>query len=179
VYPDVSEELVLVCDTFVRTVGPDRDPLGQCFTIGLAYSRPSGPPPCRRVIGVFGDFARVGIRDKGTIAVAVPSRPGRRSMQALVVRTTTPAPASFATSTPATSTSAKSTSATSAAASSTSATSASASTADANGDPEVVAPLLRETSRTGRTSQRRRADAPKASTDENASSNEIRMIPVQ
>ena len=83
-----AEPVGMVSETFVRTVWPDRDPVGQCFTIGLAYSLPSEPPPCRRVIGVFGDFARVGIRDKGTIAVAVPSRPGRRSVQALVVRTT-------------------------------------------------------------------------------------------
>jgi putative ABC transport system permease protein len=79
----------MVSETFVRTVWPDRDPIGQCFKMGASYPhRPPDPPqPCRRVIGVFGDFVRVGIGDKGTIAVAVPPRSGRRSAQALIVRT--------------------------------------------------------------------------------------------
>ncbi len=69
-----AEPVGMVSETFVRTVWPDRDPIGQCFTMGASYPlRPSEPPrPCRRVIGVFGDFARVGIGDNGTIAVAVP-----------------------------------------------------------------------------------------------------------
>jgi putative ABC transport system permease protein len=105
-----AEPVGMVSETFVRTIWPDRDPIGQCFTIGASSPlRPSEPRPCRRVIGVFGDFARVGIRDTGTIAVAVPSRPERRSVQALVVRTSTPA-----------------------------------SEVGANGDPAVVAALLRQ-----------------------------------
>jgi putative ABC transport system permease protein len=84
-----AEPVGMVSETFVRTVWPDRDPIGQCFTMGASYPhRPPDPPqPCRRVIGVFGDFARVGIGDKGSIAVAVPPRPKRRSAQALIVKT--------------------------------------------------------------------------------------------
>jgi predicted permease len=84
-----AEPVGMVSETFVRTVWPDRDPIGQCFTMGASYPhRPPDPPqPCRRVIGVFGDFVRAGIGDKGTIAVAVPPRPDRRDAQALVVRT--------------------------------------------------------------------------------------------
>ncbi len=80
-----AEPVGMVSETFVRTVWPDRDPIGQCFTMGASYPlKPSEPPrPCRRVIGVFGDFARVGIGDTGTIAVAVPPRPDRRDAQAL------------------------------------------------------------------------------------------------
>ena len=87
-----AEPVGMVSETFVRTVWPDRDPIGQCFTMAASYPhRPPDPPqPCRRVVGVFGDFARVGIGDKGTIAVAVPPRTGRRSAQALVVRTIAP-----------------------------------------------------------------------------------------
>jgi putative ABC transport system permease protein len=87
-----AEPVAMVSETFVRTVWPDRDPIGQCFTMGASYPhRPPDPPqPCRRVIGVFGDFVRSGIGDKGTIAVAVPPRPGRRDAQALVVRTNAP-----------------------------------------------------------------------------------------
>ncbi len=40
-----AEPVGMVSETFVRTVWPDRDPIGQCFTIGLAYSLPSEPPP--------------------------------------------------------------------------------------------------------------------------------------
>ena len=95
-----AEPVGMVSETFVRTVWPDRDPIGQCFTMGASYPlRPSEPPrPCRRVIGVFGDFARVGIGDKGTIAVAVPPRPDRRDAQALVVRVASAASATSAAS---------------------------------------------------------------------------------
>jgi putative ABC transport system permease protein len=90
-----AEPVGMVSETFVRTVWPDRNPIGQCFTMGASYPhrRPDPPQPCRRVIGVFGDFVHGGIGDKGTIAVAVPPRPGRRDAQALVVRTTSSAAA--------------------------------------------------------------------------------------
>jgi predicted permease len=88
-----AEPVGMVSETFVRTVWPDRDPIGLCFTMAASYPlKPSEPPrPCRRVVGVFGDFARVGIGDTGTIAVAVPPRPERRDAQALVVRTSSAA----------------------------------------------------------------------------------------
>jgi putative ABC transport system permease protein len=97
-----AEPVGMVSETFVRTVWPDRDPIGQCFTMGASYPhRPPDPPqPCRRVIGVFGDFVRVGIGDKGTIAVAVPPRPGRRDAQALVVRTASSASSTNASADP-------------------------------------------------------------------------------
>jgi putative ABC transport system permease protein len=104
----------------VRTVWPDRDPIGQCFTMGASYPhrRPDPPQPCRRVIGVFGDLARTAIGEKGTIAVAVPPRPDRRNAQALVVRTTASA--------------------------SSSSSAWSAGSTSGSGDPAAVAPLLRQ-----------------------------------
>ncbi len=87
-YADGAEPVGMVSETFVRTMWPDRDPIGQCFTMGASYPQLRGKEPCRRVVGVFGDFVRVGIGDKGTIAVAVANRPNRHSPQALVVRTT-------------------------------------------------------------------------------------------
>jgi predicted permease len=86
-YVDGAEPVGMVSETFVRKVWPDRDPVGQCFQLGA--DNPKRPAePCRRVVGVFGDFVRVGIADKGAIAVAVPTRLDRTSPQALVVRTT-------------------------------------------------------------------------------------------
>jgi predicted permease len=86
-YVEGAEPIGMVSETFVRTVWPDRDPIGQCFKMGA--DNPKRPPePCRRVVGVFGDFVRVGLADKGAIAVAVPTRLNRTSPQALVVRTT-------------------------------------------------------------------------------------------
>jgi len=90
-YADGAELVGMVSETFVRTVWPHTDPLTQCFQIharlppAIKASQP--PEPCRRIVGVFRDFARLGIADKGTVAVAIPQRPGqRRSVQALVVR---------------------------------------------------------------------------------------------
>jgi putative ABC transport system permease protein len=82
-----GEPVGMVSETFVRTVWPQTDPLTQCFQTGAR--RPTGTPqPCRRVIGVFRDFARVGIADAGAISVAVPGRVSRgRSIQGLVIRT--------------------------------------------------------------------------------------------
>jgi putative ABC transport system permease protein len=134
-----AEPVGMVSETFVRTVWPDRDPIGQCFTMGASYPlRPSEPPrPCRRVIGVFGDFARVGIGDQGTIAVAVPPRPNRRDAQVLIVRTSSGASDASAAAT-ATAGSALSPNSTS------SSSSTSTSSAAAKADPAVVAALLRQ-----------------------------------
>jgi putative ABC transport system permease protein len=84
---DGAEPVGMVSATFARTVWSGRDAIGQCFRMG-AQDRDAPPQPCRRVVGVFGDLARSGLGDRGTIAVAVPSRPERKSPQALVVRTT-------------------------------------------------------------------------------------------
>ena len=83
---DGAEPVGMVSATFARTVWPNRDPVGQCFRMGA--DDPDAPrQPCRRVVGVFGDLVRSGLGDAGAIAVAVPSRPERKSPQALVVRT--------------------------------------------------------------------------------------------
>jgi predicted permease len=86
-YVDGAEPVGMVSETFVRQVWPDRDPIGQCFIMAASLIGRVPPQPCRRVVGVFSDFARQGLADKGTIAVAIPNRPGRRSPQLLVVRT--------------------------------------------------------------------------------------------
>src|SRR5262249_25885272 len=67
-YVDGAEPVGMVSETFVRTVWPHTDPLTQCFQIHAKV--PPGvklpaPEPCRRVVGVFRDFARIGIADKG------------------------------------------------------------------------------------------------------------------
>jgi predicted permease len=83
---DGADPVGMVSATFARTVWPNRDPVGQCFRMDADH--PDGPrQPCRRVVGVFGDLVRSGLGDPGAIAVAVPSRPERKSPQALVVRT--------------------------------------------------------------------------------------------
>lgn len=82
-----AEPVGMVSKTFARAVWAGRTPIGQCFQTGA--DDPNRPPePCRRVVGVFGDVARVGLADKGAIAVALPSRRGREEPQALIVRTT-------------------------------------------------------------------------------------------
>lgn len=87
-YVDGAEPVGMVSETFVRQVWPDRDPIGQCFQMAAKYLGRVPPQPCRRVVGVFADFARQGLTDTGTIAVAVANRPEvRRRPQALVVRT--------------------------------------------------------------------------------------------
>lgn len=83
---DGAEPVGMVNETFVRRVWPDRDPLTQCFQTGAAHPDTRPPEPCRRVVGVFADFARQGLADTGAIAVAVPGRASHRSPQALVVR---------------------------------------------------------------------------------------------
>ncbi len=123
-----AEPVGMVSETFVRTVWPDRDPIGQCFTIGLAYRvsiRAAALPARDRCLRRL--RARRSPR-QGTIAVAVPSGPAAAAVQALVVRTTTPAPVTSAPATSAPATSRH----------------PSRVDADANGDPAVVAPLLRE-----------------------------------
>jgi hypothetical protein len=90
-YADGAEPVGMVSETFVRTVWPHTDPLTQCFQMHAKYlgaAAPNMPPqPCRRVVGVFHDFARLGIADKGAIAVAIPRAPGqKRNVQALVVK---------------------------------------------------------------------------------------------
>jgi putative ABC transport system permease protein len=85
-YRTGAEPVGMVSDTFAKTVWPDRDPIGQCFEMAASYAGKIPPQPCRRVVGVFRDFARVGLADKGTISVAVATRPGRTSPQALVAR---------------------------------------------------------------------------------------------
>jgi putative ABC transport system permease protein len=85
-YVDGAEPVGMVSETFVRQLWPDRDPIGQCFQMAAQYAGRIPPQPCRRVVGVFRDFARQGLADKGTIAVAIPNRPDRKSPQALVVR---------------------------------------------------------------------------------------------
>jgi putative ABC transport system permease protein len=80
-----AEPVGMVSETFVRTVWPDRNPIGQCFEMGADRPR-QVPEPCRRVVGVFRDFARTGLADKGAVSVAVPTRPNRMSPQALVAR---------------------------------------------------------------------------------------------
>jgi hypothetical protein len=87
-YADGAEPVGMVSETFVRTVWPHTDPLTQCFQMHASYvGRPRAPEPCRRIVGVFRDFARNSIADKGTVAVAVPRQPGQgRSVQALVIR---------------------------------------------------------------------------------------------
>jgi putative ABC transport system permease protein len=98
-YVDGAEPVGMVSETFVRTVWPHTDPLTQCFQIhanaasrATAAANPNTPPePCRRVVGVFHDFARLGIADKGAIAIAIPRAPGqRRAVQGIVVRANDP-----------------------------------------------------------------------------------------
>jgi len=88
-YADGAEAVGLISETFARTVWPNADPIGQCFQIHARLFGPRNrpPEPCRRIVGVFHDFARGGIADKGAIAVAIPRLPGQgRNVQAIVVR---------------------------------------------------------------------------------------------
>ncbi len=59
-YVKGAEPVGMVSETFVRTVWPGRDPIGQCFTMGAQYAGRIPPQPCQRVVGVFRDFARRG-----------------------------------------------------------------------------------------------------------------------
>jgi putative ABC transport system permease protein len=80
-----AEPVGMISETFARTVFGQTDPLTQCFSMGAAV--PKLPPqPCRRIVGVFRDFARQGIADAGTIAIAIPGSVGTRSIEAMVVR---------------------------------------------------------------------------------------------
>jgi predicted permease len=83
---DGAEPVGMVNETFVRRVWPDRDPLTQCFQMGAAHPDRKPAEPCRRVVGVFADFARQGLADAGAIAVAAPGRARHRPPQALVAR---------------------------------------------------------------------------------------------
>ena len=89
-YVKGAELVGMVSETFANTVWPGRDPIGQCFTMGAQYAGRIPPQPCQRVVGVFRDFARTGLSDKGTISVAVAQRTIPRSPQALVARITGP-----------------------------------------------------------------------------------------
>jgi hypothetical protein len=84
-----AEPVGMVNETFARTVWRGRDPVGQCFKLEAADPKDGPPQPCRRVVGVFQDFARTGLADERALAMAVPPQPGtlfHRNTQALVVR---------------------------------------------------------------------------------------------
>ena len=85
-YVKGAELVGMVSETFANTVWPNRDPIGQCFTMGAQYAGRIPPQPCQRVVGVFRDFARTGLSDRGTLSVAVAQRTIPRSPQALVAR---------------------------------------------------------------------------------------------
>jgi putative ABC transport system permease protein len=87
-YVKGAELVGMVSETFARTVWPDRDAIGQCFTMGAQYAGRIPPQPCQRVVGVFRDFARAGLADEGAMSVAVAQRTIPRSPQALVARVT-------------------------------------------------------------------------------------------
>jgi predicted permease len=95
-YVKGAELVGMVSETFARTVWPGRDPIGQCFTMGAQYAGRIPPQPCQRVVGVFRDFARTGLSDKGAMSVAVAQRTIPRAPQALVVRVTGPTDAAAA-----------------------------------------------------------------------------------
>jgi putative ABC transport system permease protein len=93
-YVEGAEPVGMISETFARTVWPNADPIGQCFEmhakIPMAMrNKPGAPPPesCRRIVGVFRDFARQTIGDSGTIAIAIPGRAnGRKTIDAMVVQ---------------------------------------------------------------------------------------------
>jgi putative ABC transport system permease protein len=92
-YVEGAEPVGMISETFARTVFAQRDPIGQCFQIHasiLARMASKGvtppPEPCRRIVGVFHDFARQGIADTGTIAIALPGRANQKRIEAIVAR---------------------------------------------------------------------------------------------
>jgi ABC-type antimicrobial peptide transport system permease subunit len=86
-FADGAEPVGMISETFARTIWPDTNPMAHCFRVGADHPT-RAPEPCRRIVGVFRDFARTSLSDTGTISVAIPGQPGQgRSIQAIVVRT--------------------------------------------------------------------------------------------
>jgi len=90
-FQDGGEPVIMVNETFARTLWPTRDPLAQCVTYvepkPPSTNMPSTntpstntgpqarPAPCRRVVGVFKDIARLGLADRPALQLAYPALP--------------------------------------------------------------------------------------------------------
>ena len=74
-----GEAVVMVSESFVGVVWPDRDPLGECVRLQEGSTGLDGPEPCRPVIGVYQDVAVRGIDDEAPVSVAFPTPLADRS----------------------------------------------------------------------------------------------------
>jgi predicted permease len=85
-YRTGAELVVMVSESFVRTIWPGQDPMVECVILEHGAVERDGPEPCRSVVGVYKDIAVRSLADAGGLSVTWPTPPESTRLGGIIVR---------------------------------------------------------------------------------------------